>query len=54
SVKRNYGRGVTFGLKEGIIKFIVALPPLFLVVLVLGGILAGFFTATEAAAIAVI
>lgn len=54
SIKRNYGRGVTFGLKEGIVKFFVALPPLFLVVLVLGGILAGFFTATEAAAIAVI
>ena len=54
SIKRNYGRGVTFGLKEGIVKFFVALPPLFLVILVLGGILGGFFTATEAAAIAVI
>jgi tripartite ATP-independent transporter DctM subunit len=54
SIKRNYGKGVTFGLKEGLVKFVVALPPLFLVVLVLGGILAGFFTATEAAAIAVV
>lgn len=54
SIKRNYGKGVTVNLREGIVKFFVALPPLFLVVLVLGGILAGFFTATEAAAIAVI
>ncbi|MFQ5751985.1 MAG: TRAP transporter large permease [bacterium] len=54
SIKRNYGKGVTFGLKEGLVKFIVALPPLFLVVLVLGGILAGYFTATEASAIAVL
>ncbi|MFQ5603018.1 MAG: TRAP transporter large permease [bacterium] len=54
SVKRNYGKGVTFGLKEGLVKFLVALPPLFLVVLVLGGILAGYFTATEASAIAVL
>ncbi|MCB0261650.1 MAG: TRAP transporter large permease [Calditrichaeota bacterium] len=54
SIKRNYGKGVTFGLRESVQKFLVALPPLFLVVLVLGGILAGFFTATEAAAIAVV
>lgn len=54
SIKRNYGKGITFGFKEGIQKFLVALPPLFLVILVLGGILAGFFTATEAAAIAVV
>lgn len=54
SAKRHYGKGVTFELKEAIIKFFAALPPLFLVVLVLGGILAGFFTATEASAIAVL
>ena len=54
SVRRHYGRGVKFGLKEGLVKFAMALPPLFLVVLVLGGILAGYFTATEAAAIAVV
>lgn len=54
SVRRNYGKGVRFGLKEGLQKFLVALPPLFLVVLVLGGILLGYFTATEAAAIAVV
>ena len=54
SIKRNYGKGVTFKFKEGVIKFLKALPPLFLIVLVLGGILGGFFTATEAAAIAVL
>ena len=54
SIRRHYGKGVKFGFKEGVFRFFVALPPLFLVVLVLGGILAGFFTATEASAIAVV
>lgn len=54
SVKRNYGHGIKIGIKEGLMKFIAALPPLFLVVLVLGGILVGWFTATEASAIAVL
>jgi len=54
SIKRNYGKGVSFELKDAFTKFIVALPPLFMVVLVLGGILGGFFTATEASAIAVL
>ena len=54
SIRRNYGKGVTFSFQEGLQKFLVALPPLFLVILVLGGILGGFFTATEAAAIAVV
>jgi tripartite ATP-independent transporter DctM subunit len=54
SIKRKYGIGVKFGIKESLVKFFVAIPPLFLVILVLGGILAGFFTATEAAAVAVI
>jgi tripartite ATP-independent transporter DctM subunit len=54
SIKRKYGKGITYNLKEGFIKFLIALPPLFLIILVLGGILSGIFTATEAAAIAVI
>ena len=54
SVRNNYGKGVTFGLKEGIVKFFVAVPALLLIVIVLGGILSGIFTATEASAIAVI
>ena len=35
-------------------RFLAALPSLFLVVVVMGGIIAGFFTATEAGAIAVV
>jgi tripartite ATP-independent transporter DctM subunit len=54
SIRRNYGKGIKFGFTEGLVKFLVALPPLFLVVLVLGGILLGYFTATEASAIAVL
>ncbi len=54
SIRRNYGKGVKFTAKESSVKFLVALPPMFLVVLVLGGILGGFFTATEASAIAVL
>lgn len=54
SIKRNYGKGVTFGFRESLDKFMTALPPLFLVILVLGGILGGLFTATEAAAVAVV
>lgn len=54
SVRKNYGKGVTFPLKEGIVRFFVAVPALLLIVIVLGGILSGIFTATEASAIAVI
>lgn len=54
SIRNNYGTGVTFGLREAVVKFLVAIPPLLLVVLVLGGILLGWFTATEASAIAVL
>ncbi|NIA29840.1 MAG: TRAP transporter large permease subunit [Actinobacteria bacterium] len=54
SVRNHYGKGIKFSFKQGVVKFMVALPALFLVVLVLGGILAGFFTATEASAIAVV
>lgn len=54
SIKKHYGRGVRYSFKEGIVKFMAALPPLFLIVIVLGGILAGYFTATEASAIAVV
>ena len=54
SAKRGYGKGATFDFKDAARKFLTALPPMLLVVLVLGGILAGYFTATEASAIAVI
>lgn len=54
SIKRNYGKGVSVNLREALSKFRKALPPLLLIVIVLGGILGGFFTATEASAIAVL
>ncbi|MBN2245448.1 MAG: TRAP transporter large permease, partial [Candidatus Aminicenantes bacterium] len=41
-------------LKQGLLRFLDAIPSLFLVVLVIGGIVAGYFTATEASAIAVL
>ena len=41
-------------LKVGLLRFLDAVPSLFLVVLVIGGIVAGYFTATEASAIAVL
>lgn len=42
------------GLKDAVIKFLDALPSLFLLVIVIGGIIAGIFTATEASVIAVL
>ncbi len=54
AAKRGYGKGETFGLGESIKRFLSAIPALFLIVIVLGGILGGVFTATEASAIAVV
>lgn len=54
SIRNNYGKGVTFNFKDGIVNFFVAVPALMLIVIVLGGILSGIFTATEASAIAVV
>ncbi len=54
AAKRGYGKGETFGLGESIKRFFSAIPALFLIVIVLGGILGGIFTATEASAIAVV
>ncbi|MEN8225403.1 MAG: TRAP transporter large permease subunit [Bacteroidota bacterium] len=42
------------GLRQGLIKFLDAIPSLLMLVLVIGGIIAGIFTATEASAIAVL
>jgi len=53
--KRGYrGSAERISLKVSIIKFLDALPSLMLIVIVIGGIIAGFFTATEASAIAVL
>ncbi len=42
------------GLIESIKKFLNAIPSLLLIVIVIGGIIAGYFTATEASAVAVL
>ncbi len=54
SVARSYGRGDAVDAKQALIRFGRAVPALFLVVIVLGGILSGAFTATEASAVAVV
>ncbi len=52
--KRHYPTFARVKFKEGWFKFFDALPSLFLIVLVIGGIVGGYFTATEASAIAVL
>lgn len=52
--RKNYPLGDKVGLREGVFKFLDAIPSLFLLVVVIGGIIAGYFTATEASAIAVL
>lgn len=53
SRKNHYGKGETFTFVEGFRRFVGAILPLGLIIIVLGGILVGWFTATEASAIAV-
>lgn len=52
--KEGYGTGQRSSFKQVFKAFIDAVPSLFLLVLVIGGIVAGIFTATEASAIAVL
>jgi len=54
SIIHNYGKGEKVAVKEGIVRFFKAIPPLLMVVIVIGGILMGWFTPTEASAIAVL
>lgn len=54
AIRKKMPVGNRSGIKEIIRSFGVALPSLFLLVIVIGGIVAGIFTATEAAAIAVV
>ncbi len=54
SRKRNYGAGEKATIKEILISFKRAILSLLLIIIVLGGILKGIFTPTEAAAIAVV
>lgn len=52
--KKGYKVGKRSSLKEVFSAFVDAIPALFLLILVIGGIVAGIFTATEASAIAVL
>ncbi len=52
--KHNLPRGATVGVREAAKRTLAALPSLLLVFIVIGGILGGVFTATEAGAIAVV
>jgi len=54
AVKRGYPKGTFPGWQIVARSFAAALPGLFVVVLILGGILSGIFTATESAAVAVL
>jgi tripartite ATP-independent transporter DctM subunit len=54
AIKHNYKVNFEFNLSFAIKKFLEALPSLMLIVIVIGGIVAGYFTATEASAIAVL
>lgn len=51
---QKYPVGQGTGLKIALVKFLDAVPSLLLLIIVIGGIVAGIFTATEASAIAVV
>jgi tripartite ATP-independent transporter DctM subunit len=52
--RKKYPIAQRVNIKEVFLRFLDALPSLFLIILVIGGIVAGYFTATEASAIAVL
>jgi len=54
SARHKYGQGETFAFWEGVIRLLRAIPALLLVFIVIGGILLGWFTPTEASAVAVL
>jgi tripartite ATP-independent transporter DctM subunit len=54
SVRNHYGRGESFPLGESVVRFLQAIPALLLIFIIIGGILLGWFTPTEASAIAVL
>lgn len=54
SIRNNYGRGESFPFWESVVRFLRAIPAMLLVLIVIGGILLGWFTPTEASAIAVL
>jgi tripartite ATP-independent transporter DctM subunit len=54
ALKENYSAGERAGLKEGARRLLIAVPSLLLLMIVVGGVVAGIFTATEASAVAVV
>lgn len=54
AIKKGYPVVAPPPISEFILRTLAALPPLLMIVLVMGGIIAGIFTATEAGAIAVV
>ncbi len=54
ALRRGYGATQASGMRTILWRFLDAIPSLTLLVVVMGGIVAGFFTATEAAAVAVL
>jgi len=52
--RKNYPVGERIGIKGSVIRFLDAIPSLLLLIIVIGGIIAGIFTATEASAVAVV
>ncbi|MCF8222114.1 MAG: TRAP transporter large permease subunit [Bacteroidales bacterium] len=52
--RRNFPPGEKTDFRTGLLKFLDAIPSLLLLVLVIGGIISGIFTATEASAVAVL
>lgn len=53
ALRKGYPRGDSIVISDIVKRFIDALPSLFMLVVVIGGIVAGYFTATEASAVAV-
>jgi len=52
--RKNYPRSEKVTIKESIFRFLDAIPSFLLLIIVIGGIIAGIFTATEASAVAVL
>ncbi len=52
--KHNYKVNIEFSFGDAVKKFLNAVPSLMLIIIVIGGIVAGYFTATEASAVAVL
>lgn len=52
--KNKYKVNLEFSFSDAVKKFFSALPSLLLIIIVIGGIVAGYFTATEASAVAVL